>query len=60
MYQEAIKKAELAWLKGNYKEAIHYFKEALRFKQKGHSVTKIRVMENIKELENEKEQKNKI
>ncbi len=53
MYEQAIQKAERAWYKQNYTEAIHYFKEALRFKQKGHSVTKIRVMENIKELENE-------
>ncbi len=60
MYEQAIKKAEMAWYKQNYTEAIHYFKEALRFKQNGHSVTKIRVLENIKELENEKEQKDKI
>ncbi len=51
MYEQAIQKAERAWYKQNYKEAIHYFKEALRFKRKG-PVTKIRVLENIKELEN--------
>ncbi len=50
MYEQAIKKAELAWYKQNYKEAIHYFKEALRFKQKG-SITKKGILENIKELQ---------
>ncbi len=52
MYEQAIQKAERAWYKKKYTEAIHYFKEALRFKQKG-SITKKGILENIKELQNE-------